>query len=132
MNDFFSGKKLEFLNKPVKVADKIIAFDNRNERFWHIITDPHVPDYTNIKEKRAERLCWIRPIIENHNNDEFLVYKRIKKNETYFHLFIPSCEYMIILIGRKKSFYLITAFHIDYSYKINEYLREYEKYKDCW
>jgi len=129
IDDFFSGKKLEMFNKPVKVADKTIDFDGKNERFWHIITDPHNPSYINVKEKRAERLCWIRPIIENCKDDKVLIYRRVKNHENRIFLFIPSYEYMIILTEQKKSFYLVTSFNIEYTYKLKQYQKEYKKYK---
>ncbi len=129
VEDFLSGNKLEILGKPVYVSNKTVDFDGKNERFWHIITDPHKPEYSNLKEKRAERISWIRAIIENHEDDLVLKFKRTKNSETRLHLFVPNCEYMIILTEQKKAYYLVTAFHIEYTYKMRGYQKEYEKYK---
>ncbi len=113
--------------KPVVVSQKL-ELDGRHERFWHVITDPHNPSVSDIKYSRAERISWIKSIIDNHQKSEVLVYDRIRDGEKRVHLFIPEHSYIVILGEKGSSFYFVTAFHISYTYKLNEYLREYKKF----
>jgi hypothetical protein len=118
---------LTLFGKPVYVFSETEA-DGKHKTFWHIITDPHNPVLTNVKYERAERLPWIKPIIENYLKDEVLIYERYKNGAKRVHLFVPDKQYMIVLEETKKCFYITTAFYIDYSYKVDDYKREYKKY----
>jgi len=113
--------------KPVYVSKKLDV-DGRHERFWHIITDPHNPSTSDIKYPRAERVSWIKPMIDNHHRPEVLVYERMKDRELKLHLFIPEQDFIVILVDRGNAYYFVTAFHIPYTYKLEEYRREYKKY----
>ena len=115
------------LGKPLLVSSKLEA-DGRHERFWHIITDPHNPAVSDIKHPRAERMAWIKAIIDNHQRPEVLIYDRIKDGEKKVHLFIPEHSYIVILVERDTAFYLVTAFYIEYTYKLNDYRKEYQRY----
>jgi len=125
-NDLVNSSVTIF-GKPVKVSSKLEA-DNRHERFWHTITDPHNPQVSDIKEKRAERICWIKAVLDNWLRPEVLIYERMKSKDKKLYLFIPEQNYMVVLTEEKKAYYFNTAFHIDYTYKLEEYEREYKKY----
>lgn len=113
--------------RSIKVSNKL-ENDGKHERFWHVITDPHNPSINAIKYARAERIPWIRAILENHLRTEVLVYERIKNKKNRLHLFIPEHNYIVVIQEGRTSYYFITAFYIDYTYKLKEYEREYSKY----
>lgn len=126
-SDLVGNSSLELFGKPV-IVSKELDYDGRHERFWHTITDPHNPTVSDIKFLRAERISWIRSIIENINSSKVLVYERKKKGDVRLHLLLPEKYYIVILTERKNAYYYTTAYHIDYTYKLNEYIREYKKY----
>lgn len=126
-NDLVNNPNLFLFKKPVKVSSKLDK-DNRHERFWHTITDPHNPSMSDIKHNRAERIPWIKEIINNVSKDGILTYQRKKNGEERLHLFAPEINYIIILSEKKNAYYFITAYYIDYTYKLNEYIAEYKKY----
>lgn len=127
IDDLVNGK-LSLFGKPVLIP-KELDTDGRHERFWHTITDPHNPAIPDIKPTRAERIPWIKAIITNIQRDDILVYERMKKGDIRLHLFVPSQNYIVIFTERKKAYYYVTAFYIEYTYKLEDYQREYEKYK---
>ena len=57
------------------------------------------------------------------------MYKKKKNGEMRLYLFLPSERYIVVLTERKSAFYLVTAFPIEHTYKLNEYQREFEKHK---
>jgi hypothetical protein len=127
-DDLVSNSALMLFGKQVKVSSKLDS-DNRHERFWHTITDPHNPSMSDIKHSRAEKIPWIKAVIDNVDQDGVFVYKRVKNGDIRVHLFVPEKSFIVILSEKKNAFYFITAYHIDYTYKINEYQKEYEKYR---
>jgi hypothetical protein len=127
-NDLVNNSSLLLFGKQVKVSSELDS-DNRHERFWHTITDPHNPAMTDIKHTRAEKIPWIKAVIDNVDKDGILVYKRVKNGDIRVHLFVPEKRFIVILTEKRNAFYFITAYHIDYTYKLNEYQKEYEKYK---
>jgi hypothetical protein len=126
LNELVNGKVTLF-GKPVLVPSELDK-DCRHERFWHTITDPHNPSVSDIKPARAERVPWIKATIMNVLNDEVLVYERKKGKDNRLHLFIPKHKYIIILTERKRAYYFTTAFYIEYTYKLKDYQKEYERY----
>jgi hypothetical protein len=83
---------------------------------------------SDIKTARAEKLTWIKAVVENVHRDEVLAYDRKKNGDTRLHLFIPEHSYIVILTESKRAYYFVTAYHIDYSYKRLEYEKEYRRY----
>lgn len=126
-NDLVENGNLLLFGKPVKVSSKL-ENDGRHERFWHIITDPHSPSMSDIKLPRAERISWIKPIIENIDNNRVLVYERRKEGDDRLHIFLPEVSYIVILSKKRAAYYFVTAYFIEYTYKLEEYKRECEKY----
>lgn len=127
VDNVVNSKGIQIFTKTIGVSSKLEK-DGKHERFWHVITDPHNPSTSAIKYTRAEKITWIRPVLENYKRTEVLVYSRKKKGKNRLCLFIPDRSYIVVLEERKTAYNFITAYHIDYSYKLNEYLREYDKY----
>lgn len=113
--------------KPVFISRKL-ELDGRHACFWHIITDPHSPRVSDIKHSRAERVSWVKAIIDNVSRDEVLAYERVKENQLKLYLYIPEMEYMVVLADRGVEYHLVTAFHIPFTYMIGQYNREYKQY----
>lgn len=126
LDELVNGE-LKLFNKPVIVPSELDK-DGRHERFWHTITDPHNPSVSDIKHTRSERILWIKATITNVYKDEVLVYERRKGKDNRLHLFIPKHKYIVILTERKKAYYFTTAFFIEYTYKVKDYQREYERF----
>ena len=99
------------------------------EGFWHIITigkDQRLLDY-----KRAKRIIWIKPIIENFEHSSVLKWseerldkkgKKIKKTYIWFR----DGKFLIVLKELPRKYFLTTAFYVTGSRNDRYY---YEKYK---
>ncbi|KKS30637.1 MAG: Phage P1-like protein [Parcubacteria group bacterium GW2011_GWA2_43_11] len=115
------------LGKPVYVSRKL-EVDGRYERFWHIITDPHSPRTQDIQHLRAEKIPWIKAVIDNFARPEVLAYEIKKDRDLKLYLYIPEQEFMVILVDKGKEYHFVTAYHIRYSYMLRQYDREYRQY----
>jgi hypothetical protein len=118
---------LVFKALPVLVSKQKEA-DGRLKQFWHVITDPHSHDMSDIKLLRAEKIVWIKPCIEHASDENVLVYEREKWGEVRTHILIPDREFIVILTKKKDVYYFVTAYHIDYTYTLKAYIKEYERY----
>ena len=90
-NDFVNSKPL-YNNKPVLFDNRLV--NNFSACFWHLITEDKDQDFDRISEEnvsllRCERLCWIRPMIENFNDPAVSSWenKRKRKTNTVFKRF---------------------------------------------
>lgn len=113
-----------------------IVFDNRRdieyhyeEGFWHIIT--RGKGDRSLDFKRAKRLPWLKPIIENHNNADILLWieedtdkkgKRVTK--TYF--WYKNGKYLIVLTEKPNRYFLATAFYVNSGRNEQYYWKRYQ------
>jgi hypothetical protein len=118
-------------NRPLFFKDeKIIIFSSNNflsegkeKIFWHI-TDKDDRAYAERLPdiRRAERINWIRPIIENYTDNHVNCFDYLEANgkiKTY--LWLEGYDFVVIL-GRleRANYTLITAFYIGYEQKRSE------------
>ncbi|MCK5061986.1 hypothetical protein KAR28_05585 [Candidatus Parcubacteria bacterium] len=133
--------KRDFIDSRLHYNSKPVIFDNREINnypacFWHLITEDKIKDYSridieNISLLRCERVCWIKPMIENHTHEVVSVwentrYNRGKKSNTVF--FMEDYDYVVILTNIKNRFYLVTAYFVNYPYRKEQLIQERDKY----
>ena len=123
------------LSKP-KFNNKDVLYgggqrDGKPECFWHIITENY--DSSNNQNSnrdwdllRCERLPWIKPIIENSDNNAVLKWKNRRGRNKNILLLLEPCDYLVIL-SIKKTYYLVTAYYVRAHTKV-KLLKEYEEY----
>jgi hypothetical protein len=124
----FIGKNILFKNLKL-IYDKRLTHDNKEECFWHLVTADHqsstyIPDY-----KRAERLPWAKPIIDNYQKVEIKAWDyREGSSNVRIYLWLENYDYAVILEKqtRKRSnlIVLITAFYVE-TWKKRDLLRRY-------
>lgn len=152
-DDFISNKT--YLNYSIYIDPQSHKKDEDKElAFWHLtsrdtkihkkkgkrwFTETHrVLDY-----RRAERLSWIKKIIENHTIADVKVFYHQESNEKRdirLYLWLEKFDFVVILqkLGNSSSF-LVTSFYVDRIGKRKEYTKRYNKYtsktdiklKDC-
>lgn len=102
------------------------------EGFWHLIS--RGKNDRRFDFKRAKRLPWLRPIIENSTHPEFLKWieydlnkrgKRVRKTYIWYR----AGGYLIILKEIPKKYFLTTAFYVNGSRNDNYYWEKYKKAK---
>lgn len=141
-DDFVAQKT--YLNSQIYIDPKSHQKDEEKELvFWHLTTKETKIDkkigkrWVTIMERvfdfrRAERLTWIKKIIENHSMADIKIFYHKETNEKQdirLYLWLEDYDFVVILqkIGKNSS-YLVTSFYIDRYGKRNEYKRRYEVY----
>ena len=125
----------DLINNRLYFKSLPIVFDNRKldseyeEGFWHVISrgkSERLIDY-----KRAKRLPWLRPIIENASHPEILTWneqdidRRGKViNKSYF--WYQEGNYLIVLKEIPRRYFLTTAFYVNEGRNERYYQRKYE------
>lgn len=122
----FMGNDVDFTGKK--------RDDGKEETFWHVITQAskYSPKGCENKErnidfKRAERIRWIKVIIENHDNLQVKHWIERENNKVRHYLWCLD-EYLVIL-GEQYSYpyyHLVTAFYVSPTNREN-YQKRYEK-----
>ena len=120
-------------------AGKMVWFDKRRfdpkdkygfeEGFWHLTTkeESFYDQATSTRKKdrvhdprRAERVPWCRPVLENADDSEVLLWKyREKQGEVRAYIWLRDHDYVVILRPWPTKHFqtvwmLVTAFYIDY------------------
>lgn len=137
LEKLFKIFKKDFINSKPLYNSKPVLFDNRQINgypacFWHLITEEKTKDYDRISEEnvslsRCERVCWIKPIIENHSDNIVSVWKNRRKRKTNTIFLLENFDYIIILTNVKNRFYLLTAYCI-HSYRKEQIINERDRY----
>lgn len=143
--DFIQNKT--YLNKDIYIDPNSRCKDDGKELcFWHVTTKETKKQIRKgnkwswqvvdryIDYARAERIEWIRLIIENHNHDKVkcFYHKETKgKKPIRLYLWAYQDDFVVILqkLGRSSSF-LVTSFYIDHAGKRREYQKRFDVFKN--
>ena len=89
------------------------------EGFWHLVTredkklKERLPDFP-----RAERVSWVRPIVENYSAIEIERWRYLEgSGQVRHYLYVRAADYLVILEERPKSYFLVTGFYVDSDWK---------------
>lgn len=147
LENIYKVFKKDFIeNKPI-FEEKVVNFrkapmDGKYEyAFIHLTHKDEYHDSSNPNDRipdprRAERIGWNRPIIENYKCDEncencekILYFEEYYKNNIRAYFLFKNAKFLVILEKRKKYNLLITGYYIEYDNAMNKYINKYEKYK---
>jgi hypothetical protein len=131
LNDFVKNKITVFGKELTVNMSKSTHrdFKSKAETFVHIITRKN--KYTGKREYdryRANRIHWVRLILENSEDGRILCFERINdegKNQLYF--WYKEQDFIIILREIEPSLLLVTSFCVDATEK-NMYTSWYRQY----
>jgi len=138
LGKLFEIFKKDFIDSKPQYDNKPVLFDNRQINnypacFWHLITENKIKDYDRVSEEnisllRCERICWIRPVIENYTDNIVSVWENKRRRKTNTIFFLEDLDYIVILTNVKNRFYLLTAYYINHSHRKEQIIREREQY----
>jgi len=114
-------------NGIIVLYDLTMKDSDKEEGFWHLITkDQFIDVRKKVKErlpdyKRAKRLHWIKPIIENNSHSEILVWNYEEaKGKIHTYLWLKNHDFVVIIKKRREKigeFYiLVTAYYVEYDH----------------
>lgn len=101
------------------------------EGFWHLITrDEKYTKERLLDLRRAERLHWLRPMIENCNDERVKTFVWLHNAKTpRIHIWLEECDYIVILekSPNGRLAVLVTAYHLDGSNQREKYAKRYDE-----
>lgn len=78
--------------------------------------------------RRCERICWIRPIIENAHRDEVLRWDEPGKKGARIFLYLAEERFLVILQQFKYGYVLVTAYYVDHDRTHDRYVRKHQRF----
>ncbi len=114
----YKGVSLRLKRMPIR--------NNREATFYHITTKGKDEENRQIDVPRAERIRWIKPIIES-NDKILMVWENNRKKEENILIFYEQENFLIVLRKRAKGLMFWTSYYVDKCYKI-KLIKEYNKY----
>lgn len=141
---YYDIYKKDFIDSHPTFQDAIVdirkkPYDNNKEDGFYHVTCKNYNDQNDREPdlRRAERIRWIRPIIENYKkcndcNDcsGVLHWEEPYKNTTRIYFLLKDERFLVILEPRNTYYVIITAFYIDYDRKLRELLSHYDASKN--
>jgi hypothetical protein len=128
----FIDNTLIIKGKKIKIASfnsKVEEFKAYNETFYHIVTreTSHGRIYT---AERANRIHWIKPILENADSKSIHYYKwKDDKNICKEHFWFFKKDFMVVLKTISTDLMIVTAFCVDKDEQ-SIYYERYKNYKE--
>jgi hypothetical protein len=123
-----------YLNGTIKIDPRVWSQEDGKERtFWHLVTRKQTgDDERHLDPRRAERLEWIKLIIEDHTNPLLRCFYHRETNakkDIRYYLWAHQHDFVVILqkLGKSSAF-LVTSFYVDHEHKRNDYLKRYNAY----
>ena len=131
-SDFHDNKKPALTYSGINITSKKTPLVNgKTDMFWHVVSGDINSGKDNGPEiPRCERVGWIRPIIENCEDEQVLIWdepeKRGRKTRTLFWL--KEHDYLVVIANRNGYSILWTAYYIEYPHKRRKLQASYDSY----
>lgn len=102
----------------------------RDQTFEHIITrESKHSQKRNFDPQRANRIHWIKPIVENSDRNEIKYFEELNgKNQLQYFFWYEEKNFIVLIREIFKGRVLITAYYVDEYRKIG-FKKKYENYK---
>lgn len=127
---FFRSMEFRLKREPYRLG--------REATFWHIISKEkqndvpeenwHSEDEREENLPRCERICWPRPIIDEHHDRNLLVWEQMRHGERRWAVALHDFQYVVIIAEREGYYLLWTAFPPIQPHWRRKLRREYERY----
>lgn len=128
------------VNNPIVINGIELSFNkNRSKHpvcrgklqaFEHVITrESKLKGKRDFDHERANKIHWIRPIIENVTDARIKYFERINDdgyNQRFY--WYEEKGFIVIIRELKPDYFLVTAFSVD-TYEKPKYKRYYEEYR---
>ncbi|WP_288856146.1 hypothetical protein [uncultured Bacteroides sp.] len=127
---FFQGKKV-IVNTDIVRNKREGYFLNKQKSFDHIVTREN--KYSGKRQydrDRANKIHWIRIIIENYQNPLIKVFEKTdKRGDKNILLWCESKNYVVILREKQPDLFLVTGYCVDAIEQVR-FKNEYEAYQN--
>ncbi len=117
----FEGRRLRLKSHPY--------FRGKEATFWHMVSEganesERLPDL-----RRCERVCWVRPIIENVSDPSVKRWENERRGGRRVCLWLEERDYLVILARRSGYVLPWTAYPVVENHRKRKLQSEYEHYQ---
>lgn len=123
---YVNGKLVKYNRNPSKSQ----MFRGKAESFVHVVTrESKIKERRDFDHQRANRIHWIRPILENAKRNNIWYFERINdRNQMQYFYWYESRDFLVILRNIEPDVLLVTSFYVDKDSK-PKFRRWYQEYK---
>ncbi len=115
--------------KVVLKNSKLKGFEEYPETFVHLITRKVNSNKRVFDRNRANKIHWVRCILENRNEEEILFFQYPETSEVMRDYFwYKDGKFLVIMEKITPDYLIITSFHIDSSYNERYFEDRYNWY----
>ncbi len=125
-----------FIVGTVQLAGKTVGYDStivdeKENGFWHITTKTSEDGDRLPDPRRCEKLVWLKPMIENSDKSEVLVWEEdAGKGSFKIYVWLENYDYVaVIKKNRNGKLYLVTAYAVEYPNVRRKLKSQYNKSK---
>ena len=131
----------DFIRNPLQIKGRIVKcnanpsnhwlFKGKPSTFVHIITrESKIKKMRDFDHQRANRIHWIRPILERANDTLIWYFERLNEdNENCEYYWYESKDFLVILKQIEPDVLLVTSFYVDKDSK-TKFRRWYQEYRE--
>lgn len=139
LEDLCEAFENDFVKKPftinglnVKVIlhnSRVKGYEEYPETFVHLITRKSKSGHRVFDRNRANRIHWIKCILENRDEEEVLYFEHKEGNGAIRDYYWYKAEdFLVIMEEITPDYMIITSFYIDSNYNRKYYQKKYESY----
>ena len=122
----FKHSRPYYRGKPL-IYDSTIE-DGKEVTFWHVTTSIDKSTGERLPAfRRAERISWIRPIIEHSDDKALKVWRNKRGRETRVLLWLEELDFLLILREKPQKAFLLTAYCIDTEHRRATVRKEWQQ-----
>ena len=121
------GKRVMFNNNPSKHP----LFRGKFQGFVHLVTrDNKYNDRRQYDRDRANRIHWIKPILENWQSPQISYFEQNNKDgELQYFYWLQAHSFIVILRELNPDLLLVTAYCVD-DYQVSQFRRQLNEYRN--
>lgn len=143
INQLYHEFRRDFIENPfilnglrVKVIltnSNIADYEHYPETFVHLITRKSSSKHRVFDRHRANKIHWIRCILEHADEDDILCFKfREGDGKIRDYFWYEAEDFLVIMEEVTPDILIITSFYIDDDKNRNYYRKRYEDYENKW
>ncbi len=121
------GKKVVFNKNPSKHP----LFKGKFQGFVHVVTrDNKYNDKRQFDRDRANRMHWIKPILDNWQSPLVSYFERLNKDdEMQYFYWVQQLSFIVILRELNPDLLLVTSYCVD-DYNIGQFRKYLNEYRN--
>lgn len=101
---------------------------NKEYTFYHFTHDGEYEENRTPNLRRMERVCFIKPMIENSNHPDLKVWRNKRGTKERILIYHEAESFLVVLEDRGDFILPWTAYLVEYPNRKKQLIKEYEDY----